>query len=143
VLLNQGQRFTVIGAGDATAEDLRGWIGRLAAIGRTLAEHLEAPARAAVLELLEHSGLDVRHCALIVLRINIAGASPNELAAEVGVAGGTIRNLEDRGASCNPSTAKKLSDRFGLRVLELFVQRGDDLVPRTVGELRRVLADGS
>ena len=76
------------------------------------------------------------------MRIGIAGCSPNQLGEEVGLAGNTIRRLEEPGTSCNASTAKKLSDRFGLRVLELFTIRGEDeLVLASIGELRLALAE--
>jgi DNA-binding XRE family transcriptional regulator len=95
--------------------------------------------RAAVLELLAHPGLDDDANALSVLRVNIAGASPNQLADKTGVTGATVRRIED-GYGCNRSTAKKLADRFGLRVLGLFGQRdSDELIAATVAELREAV----
>jgi ribosome-binding protein aMBF1 (putative translation factor) len=53
-------------------------------------------------------------------RENIAGASLNQLGDEVGLNGNTLPRIEEERAGCYPSSAKKLADRFGLRVLELF-----------------------
>jgi DNA-binding XRE family transcriptional regulator len=142
-LLRQGQRFTSAAPDPACATDLRGWLDRTQHVARSLADHLKAPARAAVVALVEHPTLDEDACALSALRVNIAGCSPNQLGDEVGLTGNTIRRLEDREASCNPSTAKKLADRFGLGVLELFTLRDDDdLFLATIGELRTALAAG-
>jgi DNA-binding XRE family transcriptional regulator len=141
-LLAEGQRFTTVLSDPITAEELRGWAERVRFATLGLADHLEAPARAAVLTLIDHTSVGDDVPALYALRTNIAGASPNQLGDEVGVNGNTIRRIEEQRMGCNPSTAKKLADRFGLRVHELFSHdedHGDKLVGVTVAQLRLAL----
>lgn len=143
-LLNEGGRFTSAVADPLTAEELRGWVSRINQTTRLLADHLEAPARAAVMAMLDHDGIADDAPALVTLRLNIAGASFNQFGEEVGVNGNTIRRLEDQGLGCVPSTARKIADRYGLRVHELFVHQGnaDKLTGATVGHVRQALFGG-
>jgi DNA-binding XRE family transcriptional regulator len=141
-LLVEGERFTTAITDPITAEELRGWTRRVHFITAALADYLDAPARAAVIELIDGTSLADGTPALYALRTNIAGASPNQLGDEVGVNGNTIRRIEEQRMGCNPSTAKKLADRFGLRVHELFGHEedaGDKLIGATVGQLRLAL----
>lgn len=141
-LLAEGQRFTTTSEDPITAEELRGWSERVRFTTLALADHLEAPARAAVVVLIDNTSLADDAPALYALRTNIAGASPNQLGDEVGVNGNTIRRIEEQGMGCNPSTAKKIADRFGLRVHELFghtEESGDKLIGATVAQLRFAL----
>jgi DNA-binding XRE family transcriptional regulator len=126
-LLDEGGKFADSEPGVVQATELRGWLVRIGHVGRALTDHFEAPARAAVLELLEHDGVAGDGNALTLLRENIAGASLNQLGDEVGLNGNTLRRIEQERASCYPNSAKKLADRFGLRVLELFAHTaGED-----------------
>ena len=143
-LLAEGQRFTEAPADPHTAEQLRGWLSRVQWAGRTLADYFEKPARTAVMTMLDGDGLPLDLGALEFLRANIAGASPEQLGDETGVTGQTIRRLETDTYGCNVSTAKRLADRFGLRVMELFDESGprESFRPRSVGVLRTLLLDG-
>jgi DNA-binding XRE family transcriptional regulator len=49
-----------------------------------------------------------------------AGMSPEELGAACGVAGMTIRRIEDGATKPSPRVAKKLADHFGIKPSDLF-----------------------
>jgi hypothetical protein len=109
---------------------------------RVLADHLKAPARAAVTDPLDHDAIGDKAPALATLWINIAGASFNQFGDELGVAGNTIRRLEDQSLGRGPATAKKIANRYGLRVHELFVHGDagvDKLTGATIGHVRQSL----
>jgi DNA-binding XRE family transcriptional regulator len=56
---------------------------------------------------------------LAELRFN-AGLSPEELGEECGIAGQTIRRIEDGATRPTPRVAKKLADHFEVTASELF-----------------------
>lgn len=144
ILLAEGGRYCEVPADPVTAADLRGWRDRLQAVTRQLADHLEAPARAKVIEVLGHDSLPDWMDGLYALRLEIAGVGVDRLGLEAGVSGRSIRRLEDEGEACYLSTAWPLATRFGLRVTELFNHHGsghERFRPATVGQLRERLLD--
>jgi DNA-binding XRE family transcriptional regulator len=139
-LLGEGQRYALPDA-DVEPEELRSWATRLQELARDLADCVEAPARNRVMEVLACTSVPDDTNALLALRINVAGASYEQLGQEVGVSGRTIERVED-GEGCRVGVAKKLADRFALRTTEFFDTgrtTGESIRCRTVGELREVM----
>jgi DNA-binding XRE family transcriptional regulator len=142
-LLDEGATFADPAA-DIAAADLRGWAARLRQLSMDLADCVEAPARNRVMEVLESEYISDDWNALRVLRSNVAGASPAQLGAEVGIAGRTVERIEE-GLGCRADIAWKLANHFALSTTELFHHLEgpggrDALRVRTVGGLREVLA---
>jgi DNA-binding XRE family transcriptional regulator len=142
-LLEEGTLF-VDPTADVAAADLRGWTARLRQLSMDLADCIEASARNRVMETLESAHIGDDWNALHILRTSVVGASPNQLGAEVGVAGRTIERIEE-GLGCRVEVAWKLANHFALGTNELFhhlegPSGRDTLHVRTVGALREVLA---
>ncbi len=134
-LLDEGRELCAAEA-DLDAEAIRAWSARLRGLAADLADCAEAPVRNRVMETLYSSSVPDDACALSALRINVAGASTRGLGREIDVSAPTIDRVED-GAGCQARVAKAISDRFALRVSELFHHDdGDSMRCRSVGELR-------
>jgi hypothetical protein len=136
-LLDDGRRFCDPDFG-IDAEQVRSSAQRLRELALDLADCVEAPVRNQVMEVLSMPSLPDDTSALYALRLNVFGMSIRELGLECDIAGGTIDRIED-GAGCHPRVAKSLADRFALSVLELFQHESDNLIARTVGELREAM----